>query len=237
MTASSTKDRWEKLQEEILSCSACPRLVAHRQKVAREKRRAYRSWTYWGKAVPSFGSPRARLLILGLAPAAHGANRTGRMFTGDRSGDLLYATLARFDFCNQTTSQHRRDGLQLRDTYITAAIHCAPPGNRPSREEKNRCRTYLLQELELLQDLRVVVALGGIAFSTYLGARREMGQDLPRPLPRFGHGRNYSFKEGTFLIASYHPSQQNTLTGRLTEEMFARVFRLARQQLQRPTAS
>ena len=118
-----------------------------------------------------------------------------------------------------------------------AAIHCAPPGNRPSREEKNRCRTYLLQELELLQDLRVVVALGGIAFSTYLGARREMGQDLPRPLPRFGHGRNYSFKEGTFLIASYHPSQQNTLTGRLTEEMFARVFRLARQQLQRPTAS
>ena len=231
MSASLVRDRWERLQKEILRCSACPRLVAHREKVAREKRRAHRNWIYWGKPVPSFGSHRARLLILGLAPAAHGANRTGRMFTGDRSGDLLYATLARFGFSNQSTSQHREDGLRLRDTYITAAIHCAPPGNRPSREEKNRCRPYLLRELELLRNLRVVVALGGIAFSTYLSARRELGQDLPRPLPRFGHGHSHPFEEGTVLIASYHPSQQNTLTGRLTEEMFAQVFRLARQWL------
>ena len=237
MPESFDLDRWQQLQTEVIGCDACPRLAQHREKVAREKRRAYRDWTYWGKPVPSFGSPQARLLILGLAPGAHGANRTGRMFTGDRSGDLLYSTLAQFNFCNQSTSTDRRDGLRLHDTYIAAAIHCVPPGNRPSAEERKRCRPYLLRELKLLKNLRVVVALGRIAFDTYLSARRQLSQDLPRPRPRFAHGHHWQFQEGLLLIASYHPSQQNTLTGRLTREMFAQVFHLTRQQLDRSEAS
>ena len=219
------------LQHQITHCSLCPRLVAHRERVAREKVKRYREWDYWGKPVPSFGDPQARLLIIGLAPAAHGGNRTGRVFTGDRSGDWLYEALFTAGFANQPTSVHKEDGLQLRDCYITAAVHCAPPDNKPLPEEFAACRPYLLQELTLLKQVRVVVALGQVAFAAYLTARRELGLSVPSPVPRFGHGRAFPL-DGTILLGSYHPSQQNTFTGRLTREMFLAVFRNAQKLLE-----
>ena len=218
------------LQRRIIACGRCPRLVAHRERVAWEKVKRYRDQEYWGKPIPSFGDPQARLLIIGLAPAAHGGNRTGRIFTGDRSGDWLYGALYEAGFANQPTSLHKNDGLVLRNCYITAAVHCAPPDNKPTPEEFSACRPYLLQELTLLRRVRVVVALGQIAFTSYLSARRELGLALSSPLPRFGHGVT-AFLGDVTLIGSYHPSQQNTFTGRLTREMFASVFQRAKTVL------
>jgi len=224
-----------RLQETIVACRACPRLVRHREQVAAARVRRYRDWEYWGRPVPSFGDPAARLLIIGLAPAAHGGNRTGRIFTGDRSGDWLFAALHRFGFANQPTSTHRDDGLTLRDCYITAAVRCAPPGNRPSRAELNRCRPYLLEEIRLLHRVKVVVALGRVALDAYLEARRALGQALPSPRPAFGHGAAYRLPGGPLLVTSYHPSQQNTFTGRLTRPMFHRVFARVRRALGKAT--
>lgn len=221
-------DAFRRLQARVVSCSLCPRLVAHRERVSQEKVKRYRDWDYWGKPVPSFGDPHARLLIIGLAPAAHGGNRTGRVFTGDRSGDWLYGALYEAGFANQPTSLHKDDGLQLRDCYITAAVHCAPPGNKPLPEEFVACRPYLGQELALLKKVRVVLALGHSAFSAYLAARKELQLPRPSPLPRFGHGSLYTFEQVT-LLGCYHPSQQNTFTGRLTKEMFQAVFLQARK--------
>jgi uracil-DNA glycosylase len=214
----------EQLQNDIIGCMRCPRLVAFRAQVALEKRRQYRQWDYWGKPLPSFGDPRGRLLIIGLAPAAHGGNRTGRMFTGDQSGDWVYGTLHRFGFASQPTSHHRDDGLILHDAYITAAAHCVPPANKPSSAELTACRTHLVRELPLLRRVRVVVPLGRIAFDAYLVARRELGLPLPQPRPHFGHGSEMEFPEGILLLASYHPSRQNTQTGRLTQAMFDAIF-------------
>ena len=227
-----TLESLDRLNNEIIQCRKCPRLVAWREEVARVKRRAYRDQEYWGKPIPSFGDPQARLLIIGLAPAAHGGNRTGRIFTGDRSGDWLYGALYEAGFANQPTSLHRNDGLVLRDCYVTAAVHCAPPDNKPSPEEFSACRPYLLQELTLLHRVRVVVALGQIAFTSYLSARRELGLALPSPLPRFGHGVTALLGDVT-LIGSYHPSRQNTNTGKLTARMMEGVFRKARRLIER----
>jgi uracil-DNA glycosylase len=216
------------LQRHLVRCSECPRLVEHRERIAVEKVKRYREWDYWGKPVPSFGDPEARLLIIGLAPAAHGGNRTGRIFTGDRSGDWLYGALHQAGFANQPTSVHKDDGLALHDCFITAAVHCAPPDNKPLPEEFASCRPYLLQELTLLKQVRVVVALGQIAFTAYLAARRHLSLPLPSPIPYFGHGATSTLPYGVTLIGSYHPSQQNTFTGRLTREMFQAIFDQAR---------
>ena len=216
------------LQRQIVGCSRCPRLVDYLARISQDKVKRYREWTYWGKPVPSFGDPKARLLIVGLAPAAHGGNRTGRAFTGDRSGDWLYGALHAAGFANQPTSSQRDDGLVLRNCCITSAVHCAPPDNKPSREEFAACRPYLVQELQLLTRVRVVVALGHIAFQAYLSARRELGLYVPSPKPRFGHGLSHDL-DGITLIGSYHPSQQNTFTGRLTRDMFQAVFQQARR--------
>ncbi|HSF66533.1 MAG TPA: uracil-DNA glycosylase [Nitrospiraceae bacterium] len=225
------------LNQRIASCTACPRLVTYREAVAKEKRRQYRDWIYWGRPVPGFGDPAARLYILGLAPAAHGGNRTGRIFTGDRSGDWLYDALYEFGFANQPTSRHKDDGLVLSDCYIGATVRCAPPDNKPAPEEFERCRPYVREELRLLKDLRVVVALGKIAFDHYLKACREEGCQLPSPLPRFGHGQWYRLPWGVILIGSYHPSQQNTFTGKLTKPMFHAVFARARNMIGKGSAA
>lgn len=227
----------ERLQREILTCIRCPRLVAYREQVAREKRRQYREWDYWGKPLPSFGDPQARLLLIGLAPAAHGGNRTGRMFTGDQSGDWVYGTLHRFGFANQPTSQHCDDGLRLHDAYITAAARCVPPGNKPSTHELAACRPYLVRELRLLQQVRVVVPLGKIAFDAYLAARHEIGRPALIPRPRFAHQAAARLPEGVLLLASYHPSRQNTQTRRLTQTMFDAIFARAREELDTLAAS
>ena len=215
------------LQEKIVECRLCPRLVDYRERVAIEKRRAYRDWEYWGRPVPSFGDPEAGLLLVGLAPGAHGANRTGRMFTGDRSGEFLYSALHRAGFCNQPAGLHRQDGLRLVNAFITAALRCVPPQNRPTTEEKKTCLSYLCRELILLRRVRVVLALGGIAWQSYLAARRQLELALPRPLPRFGHGALCKLDSRITLVGSYHPSQQNTQTGRLTRKMFDDVMALA----------
>jgi uracil-DNA glycosylase family 4 len=225
------------LQQQILRCTHCPRLVEYRARVAREKRRQYREWDYWGKPLPGFGDPQARLLIIGLAPAAHGGNRTGRMFTGDQSGDWVYGTLHRFGFANQSTSQHRDDGLTLHDAYITAAARCVPPDNKPSGAELAACRPYLVRELQLLRRVRIVVPLGKIAFDAYLAARRELDLPLPNQRPQFGHGVSAWLPEGVLLLASYHPSRQNTQTGRLTQAMFDAIFAQARHELNAESAS
>ena len=217
------------LQDRIIRCKLCPRLVAHRRRIAQAKAPRYQNWDYWGRPVPSFGGSQARLLVIGLAPAAHGGNRTGRMFTGDRSGDWLYRALYTFGFANQPTSSHRMDGLKLINCYVTAAGRCAPPDNKPSKKELSNCRPYLLQELSLLKRVKVVVVLGRIAFDTYLACRKERGAPIPEKPLRFGHSLVYHLPEGVTLIASYHPSQQNTLTGRLTRPMFHAVFRQARR--------
>jgi uracil-DNA glycosylase family 4 len=190
-------------------------------------------WTYWGRPVPGFGDPRARLYVLGLAPAAHGGNRTGRVFTGDRSGDWLYEALYRHGFANQATSTHRDDGLALIDCYIGATVRCAPPGNKPAPDEFERCSGFLRDELQLLKKVRVVVTLGKIAFDHYLKACRAEGLEIPAPVPKFGHGVMYLLPWGVTLLGSYHPSQQNTFTGKLTRPMFHSVFRNAQIAIER----
>jgi len=227
-----SKDALRILANEVVACTLCPRLVAHRGEMARIKRRAYRDWDYWGKPVPPFGDPRARLLIVGLAPAAHGGNRTGRMFTGDRSGDFLYRALYETGFASQPTSVSRADGLTLTDAYITAAVRCAPPENKPLPEEFRRCRPYLERELDLLKNLRVVVALGKLAFDAYLGILRDRGVIRSRAPFAFGHNVCYEIPGAPVLIGSYHPSQQNTSTGKLTAPMLRQVFERARAILQ-----
>ena len=219
------------VQADVVACRKCPRLVAHRERVAREKVRRYRDEEYWGKPIPSFGSRSARLLIVGLAPAAHGGNRTGRIFTGDRSGDFLYRALHRAGFANQPWSRHRGDSLKLRDCYITAAVRCAPPDNKPTPQELATCQPYLVEEIRLLRRARVVVALGRIAFDAFLKAWVRAGRPMPIPRPRFAHGAVAELPGGVRLLASYHPSQQNTQTGRLTAPMFRRIFARARQIL------
>lgn len=222
------------LQKEICACERCPRLREHCQKIAKEKRRAWRDWHYWGKPVPSFGDPDARLLIIGLAPGAHGANRTGRIFTGDASGDLLYRVLFNTGFCSQPESRSRDDGLRLIDAYITAAARCAPPRNKPSPEELRNCRPYLERELAVLSQVRVVVALGRIAFDTFLSIARDKGAIASRSAFAFAHNRAHRIASGwPVLISSFHPSQQNTSTGRLTERMLEEVFRNASKLLGR----
>lgn len=221
------------LNEEIVACRRCPRLVAYREKVAREKRRAFREWDYWGKPVPGFGDPHAELLILGLAPAAHGGNRTGRVFTGDRSGDFLYRLLHRAGFASQPASTDRNDGLRLRNAYVTATVRCAPPGNKPLPDEVANCRPYLERELALLRP-RAVLALGRIAWDGYVDVLKAQGAIRARAAYRFAHGAEARLPEGLpRLFASYHPSQQNTQTGRLTEAMFFRVLSKVQRLLAR----
>jgi uracil-DNA glycosylase family 4 len=221
------------LAARIVACRRCPRLVRHREAAAAAPPRRYRGEAYWARPLPGFGDPRARVLVMGLAPAAHGGNRTGRMFTGDRSGEWLYRALYAAGFANQPTSVHLDDGLGLRDAYITAALRCAPPANRPTPTELARCQPFLLEELRRLGGIRVVVALGKIGWDAYLRARREGGAPLPRPLPRFGHGAEAEMPDGVFLLGSFHPSQQNTFTGRLTRPMLHAVFRRARMLVRR----
>ena len=214
------------LQNQITNCTLCPRLRAYTAEIARVKRRAYRDWEYWGRPVPSFGDPDARVLIVGLAPGAHGSNRTGRMFTGDRSGDILYRVLHKTGFASQPSSDSRDDGLVLRGVYITAACHCAPPGNKPSPDEIRNCRPYFERELDLLANLKVVVALGKIAFDNYLDVLKARGVIPSRAPFVFGHNRRFQTGAGqAALLSSYHPSQQNTSTGKLTEKMLVDVFR------------
>lgn len=219
------------LNEEIVACRKCPRLVEYREKVAREKRRAFREWTYWGKPVPGFGDPRARLLILGLAPAAHGGNRTGRVFTGDRSGDFLFAALHKAGFANQPDSVRRDDGLRLRNAYIAATIRCAPPANKPLPSEIENCRGYLVREMEILRP-RAVLALGKIAWDAYLEILKQRGLIASRAAFRFAHGAEAELPgDGAHLFGVYHPSQQNTQTGRVTPAMYAQVLRRIRRFL------
>ena len=219
------------LSREISSCRRCPRLVAWREQVARERRAAFAQETYWGRPVPGFGDPGARVLLLGLAPAAHGANRTGRMFTGDRSGDFLYAALWRTGFANQPVAISRDDGLRLRDVWITAAVRCAPPANKPTPAERDTCLPWATAELELLTQVRVVVCLGAFAWAAamrLLAAAGAWEGPPPRPLPRFGHGAE--LQAGTIaLLGCFHPSQQNTFTGKLTEPMLDQVLSRARR--------
>jgi uracil-DNA glycosylase len=227
-----TLEQFRSLQAEIVACNRCMRLRSHCRQIAEVKRRAYRDETYWAKPVPSFGDPDARLLILGLAPGAHGANRTGRMFTGDRSGDYLYRALFETGFASQPESRHANDGLTLRDACITASAHCAPPDNKPTREEIATCRTFLVRELALMRRIAVVVALGRIAFDNYLDVLREQGIIHSRAAFEFGHNFVHDFGPAApVLIASYHPSQQNTSTGKLTLPMLIAVFRNAASRL------
>ncbi len=220
----------EILHKEIAGCARCPRLREHCANVAIVKRRAYRDQEYWGRPVPSFGDPEARVLILGLAPGAHGSNRTGRMFTGDASGDWLYRVLHKAGFASQPTAAHRDDGLTLHDAYITAAAHCAPPDNKPMPDELRNCRPYFERELDLLRNVKVVVALGKIAFDTYLSVLKSRGEIVSRSAYPFGHDVTYRVGAGkTVLLGCYHPSQQNTSTGKLTEKMLLDVFRKARR--------
>jgi uracil-DNA glycosylase family 4 len=224
---------FEKFNEQIIACRKCPRLVAWREEVARTKRKAYQEWDYWGKPVPGFGDPNAHVLIVGLAPGAHGSNRTGRQFTGDGSGNFLYPALYRAGFASQSQSIHREDGLKLYDMYITAAGRCAPPGNKPTTEELNNCQPYLEREIGLLKP-KVIVALGRIAFERILHIYFPKVDVNVKPVQRhptliFGHGAVYRLNAVTWLLCSYHPSQQNTLTGKLTIEMFDQIWEKARE--------
>ena len=211
-------DSLAQLRADVCDCRLCPRLVEWRERVAVEKRAAYRDETYWGRGVPGFGDPRAKVMVLGLAPAAHGANRTGRLFTGDRSGDWLFRAMHRAGFANQPSSVHASDGLKLRGAWVAAAVKCAPPDNKPLPEERDACRPFLQREMALLTRVTVVVCLGGFA---YEAACSEFGV---RPRPKFGHGAEVQTPHGLTLLCSYHPSQQNTFTGRLTEPMLDAVF-------------
>ena len=225
LTAAS--DSLEQVNAEVIDCRACPRLVEWREEVALRKRAAFVDHDYWGRPIPSFGDPGARLLVVGLAPAAHGGNRTGRIFTGDRSGDWVFRALHRAGFANQPTSVHRHDGLQLSAAYVVAAVRCAPPGNRPTPMERDTCAPYLAREWALLTEVQVVVALGAFAAQVVAAL---VGL---RPRPRFGHGVEVTLPEDRTLVCSYHPSQQNTFTGTLTEDMFDAVFTRARQLIDR----
>ncbi len=220
-------DALHRLNDRIIACRLCPRLVAWREEVARTKRAAYQDDTYWGTPIPGLGDPAARLLVVGLAPAAHGGNRTGRVFTGDRSGDWLFGALYRAGYANQPTSTHRGDGLQLCDCYIAACVRCAPPANRPTPEERDTCLPYLAAELRLLERVRVLLCLGSFAWDGVLRVLRTLDH-VPARKPRFGHGAQAVVGPYT-LVGSYHPSQQNTFTGRLTEAMLDRVLRQARR--------
>jgi uracil-DNA glycosylase family 4 len=230
MTDRSADRAWRDLYRAVVACRRCPRLVSHREEVARTKRRSFQDWEYWGRPVPGFGDRGARLVVVGLAPAAHGGNRTGRVFTGDRSGDWLFRALHRAGFASQATSVDRGDGLRLEDCYVTAAVRCAPPANRPSPSEFAACQPYLERELSLLGSKRVIVALGRVAMQAFLRAWRASGYGVPVPRPPFRHGAKIPVPPAT-LIASYHPSQRNTSTGRLTEPMLDAVFRSARALL------
>ena len=215
------------LNREVVGCTRCPRLVAYREQVAREKRRAYRDWEYWGKPVPGFGDAAARVLIMGLAPGAHGSNRTGRPFTGDASGKFMYPVLYETGFANQPTATDRNDGLKLKDLYITAAVRCAPPDNKPLPEELAECSIFLDREIAGLEKVKVVVALGRIGFDAYLNYLKRRGLLPSRQPYLFKHGAHYQMPDGKALLASYHPSNQNTATGKLTREMFVKIFKRA----------
>jgi uracil-DNA glycosylase family 4 len=223
----SEKREWQVLKDTIVACRKCPRLVAWREEVAHTRRRAYMNWVYWGKPVPGFGDPLGRVLVVGLAPGAHGANRTGRMFTGDGSGDFLFRALYRAGFANQPGSLHREDGLILSDMYISAVCRCAPPGNKPAAQEIENCRPYLEAEIASMENLRVVVALGRIAFESTLRLYRKQGAAFQKL--EFKHGAVDKLKEGLpWMVASYHPSRQNTQTGRLSEKMFDEIWNTVR---------
>jgi uracil-DNA glycosylase len=224
------------LADRVIRCRRCPRLVEWRQRAAAEPPRRFAGQSYWARPLPGFGDPAAGVIVVGLAPAAHGGNRTGRIFTGDRSGDWLYAALHRAGFANQSRSEHLDDGLRLRGAYITAVNRCPPPGNRPTPTERDNCLPYLVQELRLLDRAKVLVALGSFAWDGSLRVLRELGQDVPRPKPRFGHGAEAGVGRYT-LIGCYHPSQQNTFTGRLTEEMLDGLFARARDCAQPPSST
>jgi uracil-DNA glycosylase len=228
-------DALAELTAEIVTCRACPRLVEWREQVAREKRAAFRDEDYWGRPVPGFGDPRARVLIVGLAPAAHGGNRTGRIFTGDRSGDWLFGALHRTGYANQATSVRAGDGLKLHDAYVAAAVRCAPPANKPAPEERDRCLPYLVRELALLERVRVIVVLGQFAYDATARVLAASGSPLPSPRPRFGHGVVVP-SERAVVVGCFHPSQQNTFTGKLTEPMLDDVFVRARALSTRPRA-
>jgi uracil-DNA glycosylase len=217
------------LNREVVACTHCPRLVAYRQQVAREKRRAYLEWEYWGKPVPSFGDPNARVLILGLAPGAHGSNRTGRPFTGDASGNFMYPILYETGFSNQPTAVDRNDGLALNNLYITAAVRCAPPDNKPLPQELANCAPYLERELDGLKSLRTIVALGRIGFEAYLNYLKRKKLIASKKDYIFAHGAEYALAAAPTLLACYHPSNQNTQTGKLTKEMFRKIFIRARE--------
>ena len=220
------------LQNTISDCTLCPRLTSYCREVAKEKVKRFKDWEYWGRPIPGFGDPQAQLYVLGLAPAAHGGNRTGRVFTGDRSGDWLYEALYAFGFSNQPESIHLEDGLRLQNCFVAAAVRCAPPANKPTKEEFETCRSFVVQELGLLRHIQVVVALGKIAFDEYLRTCQSMGKALPSPRPKFSHGAEYRLPWHVTLLASYHPSQQNTFTGTLTRPMFHSVFRRAKNLIE-----
>jgi len=225
-------NKLELLNREIVTCRLCPRLVEYRAQVAGTKRRAFLDWEYWGKPVPGFGDPAAQLLLIGLAPGAHGANRTGRMFTGDRSGDFLYRALYEAGFASQPQSVSAGDGMKLSNAYISAAVRCAPPENKPEVQEFKNCRPYLETEISLLPEVRVVVVLGKAAFDTYLAVLQSEGKIERRSAFAFGHNREHrTGPHQPVLICSYHPSQQNTSTGKLTVPMFRAVFELAKKHL------
>jgi uracil-DNA glycosylase len=220
---------WKSLNRELVACDRCPRLREHCQKIAVDRRAAFRKWTYWGRPVPNFGDPNARLLIVGLAPAAHGANRTGRMFTGDRSGDWLYRAMHKVGFASQPIAEHATDGLVLTDCAITAACHCAPPDNKPTPAEIEQCGAWLQRTFDVVP-ARVFLALGQIGWTTIVREATRRGW-LQRPSPKFGHAAVAPMAEGRWLLGSYHPSQQNTFTGKLTEKMLDEVFAAARRLL------
>ncbi|MGA2358232.1 MAG: uracil-DNA glycosylase [Terriglobales bacterium] len=217
------------LNGEVIACTRCPRLVVYRERIAREKRRAYRDCEYWGKPVPGFGDPHARVLVLGLAPGAHGSNRTGRPFTGDASGKFMYPVLYETGFASQPTATDRHDGLVLTGLYITAAARCAPPDNKPLPEELANCAPFLEREIEGLKKLRVIVALGRIGFDAYLNYLKRRRLIAGKGAYEFGHGAEFSLPDGRVLLASYHPSNQNTQTGKLSKEMFRKIFKRARE--------
>ncbi len=221
------------LNEEIIACTRCPRLITYCKKIGQVKRRAYLDWDYWAKPVPGFGDPNARVLILGLAPGAHGSNRTGRPFTGDGSGYFMYPVLYKAGFASQPAAKHRDDGLRLTDAYITAAVRCAPPQNKPTPAEIANCSSHLDREFALLTQVKVVVALGKIGFDAYLNYLKRNGQLKTKSAFVFGHGEKYKMPDGRILLCSYHPSMQNTLTGKLTEKMFLDIFKQAAKLIRR----